>query len=70
MTHRSFTVLVNPNAGGGAAPRVVVPLARRLREAGAEVEVSYTSSPAVAHDFGGSGSSPVVACSSGSTPYG
>jgi diacylglycerol kinase (ATP) len=44
---RTFTFLVNPNSGGGAAPKVVVPLARRLREAGAEVEVSYTSSPAV-----------------------
>ena len=51
MTHRSFTFLVNPNSGGGAAPRVVVPLARRLREAGAEVEVSYTSSPAVVPDL-------------------
>lgn len=44
---RAFTFLVNPNSGGGAAPKVVVPLARRLREAGAEVEVTYTSSPAV-----------------------
>ncbi|KAA1427942.1 diacylglycerol/lipid kinase family protein [Nocardioides antri] len=48
---RSFTFLVNPNSGGGAAPRVVVPLARRLREAGAAVEVSYTSSPAVVPDL-------------------
>jgi YegS/Rv2252/BmrU family lipid kinase len=30
---------------------VVVPLARRLREAGADVEVSYTSSPAVVPDL-------------------
>lgn len=44
---RAFTFLVNPNSGGGAAPKVVIPLARRLREAGAEVEVGYTSSPAV-----------------------
>ncbi len=51
MTARSFTFLVNPNSGGGAAPQVVVPLARRLREAGAEVEVSYTSSPAVVPDL-------------------
>ncbi len=43
---RSFAFLVNPVSGGGAAPRVVVPLARRLREAGAIVEVTYTSSPA------------------------
>jgi len=49
--HRAFTFLVNPNSGGGAAPKVVVPLARRLREAGAEVEVSYTSSPAVVPDL-------------------
>jgi len=48
---RAFTFLVNPNSGGGAAPRVVVPLARRLREAGAEVEVSYTSSPAAVPDL-------------------
>lgn len=48
---RSFTFLVNPNSGGGAAPKVVVPLARRLREAGAEVEVSYTSSPSVVPDL-------------------
>lgn len=48
---RAFTFLVNPNSGGGAAPKVVVPLARRLRKAGAEVEVSYTSSPAVVPDL-------------------
>lgn len=43
---RSFSFLVNPVSGGGAAPRVVVPLARRLREAGAEVELTYTTSAA------------------------
>lgn len=43
---RSFSFLVNPSAGGGAAPRVVVPLARALREAGASVEVTYTTSAA------------------------
>lgn len=43
---RSFSFLVNPSAGGGAAPRVVVPLARALREAGATVEVTYTTSAA------------------------
>ncbi len=48
---RSFAFLVNPNSGGGAAPKVVVSLARRLRETGAEVEVSYTSSPAVVPDL-------------------
>ncbi|KAB2812827.1 YegS/Rv2252/BmrU family lipid kinase [Pimelobacter simplex] len=46
MTTRSFAFLVNPSSGGGAAPRVVVPLARALREAGAEVEVTYTTSAA------------------------
>jgi YegS/Rv2252/BmrU family lipid kinase len=48
---RAFTFLVNPNSGGGAAPKVVVPLARRLRESGADVEVSYTSSPSVVPDL-------------------
>ncbi|HJQ05657.1 MAG TPA: diacylglycerol kinase family protein [Nocardioides sp.] len=43
---RSFAFLVNPMSGGGAGPRVVVPLARALREAGAEVEVSYTTTAA------------------------
>ncbi|MEV5000243.1 diacylglycerol/lipid kinase family protein [Nocardioides sp. LML1-1-1.1] len=43
---RSFAFLVNPSSGGGAAPRVVVPLARALREAGATVEVTYTTSAA------------------------
>ena len=42
---RAFAFLVNPSSGGGAAPRVVVPLARALREAGAQVEVTYTTSP-------------------------
>lgn len=48
---RGFAFLVNPSSGGGAAPKVVVPLARRLREAGASVEVSYTSSPAAVPDL-------------------
>ncbi len=43
---RSFAFLVNPASGGGTAPKVVVPLARVLREAGAEVEVTYTTSAA------------------------
>ncbi|WP_203338240.1 diacylglycerol/lipid kinase family protein [Nocardioides limicola] len=42
---RSFTFLVNPNSGGGAAPESVVPLTRRLRDAGAEVEVTYSPGP-------------------------
>lgn len=43
---RAFAFLVNPASGGGAAPKVVVPLARALREAGADVEVTYTTSAA------------------------
>ena len=34
---RSFTFLVNPASGGGAAPAAVVPVARILREHGAAV---------------------------------
>lgn len=40
-----FTFLVNPASGGGAAPQAVVPVARRLREAGARVEVTYSPGP-------------------------
>ena len=39
---RSFTFLVNPHSGGGAAPAAVVPVARLLRDAGAAVEVTYS----------------------------
>ena len=39
---RSFSFLVNPLSGGGAAPGAVVPVARLLREAGATVEVTYS----------------------------
>ncbi|HVK30271.1 MAG TPA: diacylglycerol kinase family protein [Nocardioides sp.] len=46
MSTRSFAFLVNPSSGGGAAPKVVVPLTRALREAGASVEVTYTTSVA------------------------
>ncbi|MEO6471850.1 MAG: diacylglycerol kinase family protein [Aeromicrobium sp.] len=42
---RSFSFLVNPLSGGGAAPAAVVPVARLLREAGAEVEVTYSPGP-------------------------
>lgn len=42
---RSFCFLVNPSSGGGAAPEAVVPVARLLREAGAEVEVTYSPGP-------------------------
>jgi diacylglycerol kinase (ATP) len=42
---RSFTFLVNPASGGGAAPGAVVPVARALREAGATVDVTYSPGP-------------------------
>lgn len=42
---RSFSLLVNPHAGGGAAPAAVVPVARLLRDAGARVEVTYSPGP-------------------------
>lgn len=45
MTERSFAFLVNPVAGGGAAPDAVVPVARILREHGATVEVTYSPGP-------------------------
>lgn len=41
----SFAFLVNPASGGGAAPAAVVPVARRLREQGASVEVTYSPGP-------------------------
>ena len=42
---RSFSFLVNPASGGGAAPAAVVPVARLLREAGASVDVTYSPGP-------------------------
>ncbi|MEJ7834002.1 MAG: diacylglycerol kinase family protein, partial [Nocardioides sp.] len=42
---RSFSFLVNPHSGGGAAPEAVVPVARLLREAGATVDVTYSPGP-------------------------
>ncbi|HYF71195.1 MAG TPA: diacylglycerol kinase family protein [Nocardioides sp.] len=42
---RSYSFLVNPSSGGGAAPEAVVPVARLLREAGAEVDVTYSPGP-------------------------
>lgn len=41
----SFVFLVNPSSGGGAAPEAVVPVARLLRDAGAEVAVTYSPGP-------------------------
>lgn len=46
---RSFTLLVNPASGGGAAVGAVVRAARLLRDAGAEVEVTYSPGPRAAH---------------------
>ncbi len=52
MTHaRAFTFLVNPASGGGAAPEAVVPVARRLRDAGARVEVTYSPGPNAMRDL-------------------
>ncbi len=42
---RSFSFLVNPTSGGGAAPGAVVPVARALRDAGATVDVTYSPGP-------------------------
>jgi diacylglycerol kinase (ATP) len=42
---RSFTFLVNPTSGGGAAPAAVLPVARELRERGATVDVTYSPGP-------------------------
>ena len=51
MTARSFTFLVNPASGGGAAPGAVVPVARLLREAGASVDVTYSPGPRAMGDL-------------------
>lgn len=42
---RSFAFLVNPASGGGATPAAAVPVARRLRDAGCRVEVTYSPGP-------------------------
>ncbi|KQZ76046.1 diacylglycerol/lipid kinase family protein [Nocardioides sp. Root151] len=48
---RSFSFLVNPSSGGGAAPGAVVPVARLLRDAGAAVDVTYSPGPRATHDL-------------------
>ena len=48
---RSFSLLVNPASGGGAAPGAVVPIARLLREAGAVVDVTYSPGPRAMGDL-------------------
>jgi diacylglycerol kinase (ATP) len=45
VSTRTFSFLVNPSSGGGAAPEAVVPVARLLREAGATVDVTYSPGP-------------------------
>lgn len=42
MSSRTFTAVVNPTAGGSASAAMLRPLARLLREAGAEVAVEYS----------------------------
>lgn len=42
---RGYSLLINPLSGGGAAPAAVVPVAKILRDAGAAVEVTYSSGP-------------------------
>ncbi|MFT4189297.1 MAG: diacylglycerol kinase family protein [Aeromicrobium sp.] len=42
---RSFSFLINPISGGGGAPEAVIPVTKLLREAGAQVEVTYTTGP-------------------------
>jgi len=46
----SFTFLVNPTAGSGAAAEAVVPVARHLRDAGAVVEVTWSRGPRTTAD--------------------
>lgn len=41
----SFSLLVNPTSGGGAATEAAVPLARHLRDAGATVEATWSPGP-------------------------
>lgn len=47
----AFSFLINPVSGGGAAPAAVVPVARLLRDAGAEVEVTYSPGPKASADL-------------------
>lgn len=42
---RSFHCLVNPHSGGGRASKAVLPVARLLQEAGAQVEVTFSPGP-------------------------
>ena len=46
MSERRFRILVNPVAGRGRAPHKALPVAKLLREAGAEAEIVNTTSEA------------------------
>ncbi len=48
---RSYSFLINPLSGGGAAPAAVVPVARILRDAGASVDVTYSPGPQATLDI-------------------
>jgi diacylglycerol kinase (ATP) len=48
---RSYSFLINPLSGGGAAPAAVVPVARILRDAGAQVDVTYSPGPRATLDL-------------------
>lgn len=48
---RSFSFLINPLSGGGAAPAAVVPVARIMRDAGASVDVTYSPGPRATLDI-------------------
>ena len=48
---RAFHFLVNPASGGGKAPAAAVPVARLLRDAGARVEVTYSTGPVACADL-------------------
>lgn len=50
---RDFTFLVNPSAGGGRASGAFVPVAKILREAGAEVDVVFSPGVAAMRELAG-----------------
>jgi diacylglycerol kinase family enzyme len=64
MSSRSFRFLATPASGGGSAPAAAVPVARLLRDAGARVDLSYSTGPAgcasTAHDGAARGDVVVV----------
>ncbi|MFB7285930.1 diacylglycerol kinase family protein [Actinacidiphila glaucinigra] len=48
---RQFTAVVNPTAGGSTGAAALLPLAKLLREAGAELETAYSDSLRNAQDL-------------------